>query len=188
MQHIQLHPNLSYEDFVRGYRPGGGGKLELVDGPFLKMVKRAREDRSTPHVFVIEEINRGNPAQIFGELLTLLESDKRNGDYALSLAYPRDGEAPVFLPDNLYVIGTMNLSDRSLAMIDMALRRRFAFEDLEPVFNDKWEDWVKKRDVPDDFVQRIKKGMQDLNAKDQQGRKFGQTVPHRTQLRHPRQG
>lgn len=165
VQHIQLHPNLSYEDFVRGYRPGGGGKLELVDGPFLEMVKRAREDRNTPHAFVIEEINRGNPAQIFGELLTLLESDKRNGDYALSLAYPRDGEAPVFLPDNLYVIGTMNLSDRSLAMIDMALRRRFAFEDLEPVFNDKWEDWVKKRGVPDYFVQRIKKGMQDLNAK-----------------------
>ena len=82
----------------------------------------------------------------------------------------------------------MNLSDRSLAMIDMALRRRFAFEDLEPVFNDKWEDWVKKRGVPDDFVQGIKKGMQDLNAKISKDESLGRQYCIGHSYVTPRQG
>ena len=162
--HIQFHPNLSYEDFVRGYRPAGEDKLQLVDGPFLEMKEKAEEDRDTPHICVIEEINRGNPAQIFGELLTLLESDKRDKDHSLRLAYTQDKTERISLPPNLYVIGTMNLSDRSLAMMDMALRRRFAFEDLKPAFNDEWEKWIEQCGVPSQFAQRIKKGIEDLNA------------------------
>ena len=140
---VQFHPNLSYEDFVRGWRPQGDGTLALVDGPFLQVVEEAREYPGNDYVMVIEEINRGNPASIFGEMLTLLESDKRNPDEALALAYPREAGERVYVPPNVYVIGTMNLADRSLAMVDLALRRRFAFFDLEPMLNDTWREWVQ---------------------------------------------
>jgi 5-methylcytosine-specific restriction enzyme B len=140
---VQFHPNLSYEDFIRGWRPVGEGKLTLVDGPFMEMMKAAAKNPTSRHVVVIEEINRGNPAQIFGEMLTLLEVDKRTPNEALELSYKRwDGER-VFVPDNLYVIGTMNIADRSLALVDLALRRRFAFIDLEPTLGKPWHNWVQ---------------------------------------------
>jgi 5-methylcytosine-specific restriction protein B len=139
---VQFHPNLSYEDFVRGWRPAGDGRLALVDGSFMEMVNAAAKEPTSRHVIVIEEINRGNPAQVFGEMLTLLEADKRTPNEALELCYRRaDGER-VFIPDNLYVIGTMNIADRSLALVDLALRRRFAFIDLEPTLGQVWRDWV----------------------------------------------
>ncbi|OQB35914.1 MAG: 5-methylcytosine-specific restriction enzyme B [Candidatus Hydrogenedentes bacterium ADurb.Bin179] len=139
---VQFHPNLSYEDFVRGWRPDGDGKLTLVDGPFMEMVKAALEAPKIKHVMVIEEINRGNPAQIFGEMLTLLEADKRTPSEALELCYRRDRGETVYVPANLYVIGTMNIADRSLALVDFALRRRFAFINLVPLFGKVWHDWV----------------------------------------------
>lgn len=138
---VQFHPNLSYEDFVRGWRPSGQGTLALIDGPFLQMIEAAVNDSST-YVVVIEEINRGNPAQILGEMLTLLDADKRTPAEALELSYRRDSHERVHVPANLYVIGTMNLADRSLALVDLALRRRFAFVDLQPVFGAPWRDWV----------------------------------------------
>ena len=126
---VQFHPNLSYEDFVRGWRPTGEGKLSLADGVFMEAIKAACRDASSKFVVVIEEINRGNPAQIFGELLTLLEAGKRTPNEALELCYPdADGQRrPVHIPENLYLVGTMNIADRSLALVDLALRRRFAF-------------------------------------------------------------
>ncbi|MGU9977910.1 MAG: McrB family protein, partial [Candidatus Oxydemutatoraceae bacterium WSBS_2016_MAG_OTU14] len=129
---VQFHPNLSYEDFIRGWRPAYDGRLELVDGPLLKMIARAKENKHADYVVVIEEINRGNPTQIFGEMLTLLEADKRKPSEALKLSYSRDDSEEVYVPDNLYVIGTMNIADRSLALVDLALRRRFAFYNLKP--------------------------------------------------------
>lgn len=156
---VQFHPSTSYEDFVQGFRPSSEGKLELVDGPFLRAVEQANEDSATPHVLVIEEINRGNPAQIFGEMLTLLEADKRNPESALTTLYGNPDE-PLFLPSNLYVIGTMNQADRSLAMVDFALRRRFAFIDLAPRLGDAWRDFciTKKKRHPaalDEIARRI---------------------------------
>lgn len=143
---VQFHPNLSYEDFVRGWRPTGEGKLSLADGVFMEAIKAASKDPSSKFVVVIEEINRGNPAQIFGELLTLLESGKRTPNEALELCYPdADGKRrPVHIPENLYVVGTMNIADRSLALVDLALRRRFAFVGLEPRLGPVWRDWVAK--------------------------------------------
>jgi 5-methylcytosine-specific restriction protein B len=143
---VQFHPNLSYEDFVRGWRPTGEGKLSLADGVFMEAIKAASKDPSSKFVVVIEEINRGNPAQIFGELLTLLEAGKRTPSEALELCYPdADGKRrPVHIPENLYVIGTMNIADRSLALVDLALRRRFAFVGLEPRLGFVWRDWVVK--------------------------------------------
>ena len=161
---VQFHPNLSYEDFVRGWRPAGDGKLSLVDGPFMEMVKATSKEPTIRHVIVIEEINRGNPAQIFGEMLTLLEADKRTPTEALELCYRRTEGERVFIPDNLYVIGTMNIADRSLALVDLALRRRFAFVDLEPKLGKTWHDWVHKQcGIDSEILSEIEKRILSLN-------------------------
>ena len=161
---VQFHPNLSYEDFIRGWRPVGDGKLTLVDGPFVEMMKAAAKDPTSRHVVVIEEINRGNPAQIFGEMLTLLEVDKRTPNEALELSYKRSDGERVFIPDNLYVIGTMNIADRSLALVDLALRRRFAFIDLEPTLGKPWHDWVQSQcGIDSEILVEIEKRLIALN-------------------------
>lgn len=144
---VQFHPNLSYEDFVRGWRPNSQGKLEIADGVFMEAVKAAAAAPGETWVVVIEEINRGNPAQIFGEMLTLLEAGKRTPTEAIELTYPDvdNMRKPVHIPENLYVVGTMNIADRSLALVDLALRRRFAFANLEPQVGSAWREWVTGR-------------------------------------------
>ena len=129
------------------------------------MIAAAGEEPDTRHVLVIEEINRGNPAQIFGEMLTLLEADKRTPSEALELSYRRfDGER-VSIPDNLYVIGTMNIADRSLALVDLALRRRFAFIDLEPTLGEVWRVWVHDRyGVKTETLLEIEQRLTSLNS------------------------
>ena len=161
---FQFHPNLSYEDFVRGWRPGGAGRLELVDGPLLQAIDAAKNNPPNDYVIVIEEINRGNPAQIFGEMLTLLEADKRTSEEALALSYPKDPRERVHIPPNLYVIGTMNVADRSLALVDLALRRRFAFIDLEPTFGDRWRTWVSEQsNIDAEVLATIERRLTSLN-------------------------
>lgn len=171
---VQFHPNLSYEDFVRGWRPSGEGKLTLVDGPFLEMINEAKKDASIKHVVVIEEINRGNPAQIFGEMLTLLEADKRTPSEALELSYRRAEGERIHIPANLYVIGTMNIADRSLALVDLALRRRFAFFDLKPTLGEAWRNWVhSKAGIDNDFLQLIEQRIVSLNNEISKDRNLG---------------
>ena len=161
---VQFHPNLSYEDFIRGWRPSGEGKLTLVDGPFMEVITTAIDDPESKYVIVIEEINRGNPAQVFGEMLTLLETDKRTPDEALELSYRKSAGERVYIPSNLYVIGTMNIADRSLALVDLALRRRFAFIDLEPTLGKSWRDWVKdKNGIDSEFLYEIERRIINLN-------------------------
>jgi 5-methylcytosine-specific restriction protein B len=174
---LQFHPNLSYEDFVRGWRPTGEGKLSLVDGPFMEIVNAASKDPLVRYVIVIEEINRGNPAQIFGEMLTLLEVDKRTPSEALELCYRRTDVERVFIPDNLYVIGTMNIADRSIALVDLALRRRFAFIDLEPILGNVWRSWVNKQckidsEILCDIEKRILALNEEITADTSLGRQF----------------
>lgn len=176
---VQFHPNLSYEDFVRGWRPSGDGRLTLADGIFMEVVKSARKDPKSLFFVVIEEINRGNPSQIFGELLTLLEAGKRTPNEALELCYPDpDGKRhPVYIPENLYVIGTMNIADRSLALVDLALRRRFAFVDLEPRIGQVWRNWVVNNcnveaELAVDIEQRIKMLNDQIEADPRLGRQF----------------
>ena len=165
---VQFQPSLSYEDFVRGWRPYAGkdgqGGLRLADGAFLECVNAALLTPEEPFVLVIEEINRGNPAQILGELLTLLEADKRVEGEALRLAYPKTPSERVFIPPNLYVIGTMNLADRSLALVDLALRRRFAFKTLAPALNGGWRAWCLAAGAPDELVATIQTRLGELNA------------------------
>lgn len=162
---VQFHPNLSYEDFIKGWRPSGDGQLSLCEGPFLDTVRQAQQNPKNKYVVVIEEINRGNPAQIFGEMLTLLEADKRTPSEALELSYRQEGDEPVYVPENLFVIGTMNVADRSLALVDLALRRRFAFINLKPIFGKPWRDWVNsKTEIDVKHLETIENRMLELNT------------------------
>ena len=171
---LQFHPTLSYEDFIRGYRPDGAGKLVLIDGSFLEVIEAAKSDETGVYVVVIEEINRGNPAQIFGEMLTLLEADKRDPDEALMLAHSEVGSEQVYIPQNVYVIGTMNIADRSIALVDLALRRRFAFVTLEPIFGDVWRNWVNDNfDIPLEFLTTIRDRISALNERITADRSLG---------------
>lgn len=126
---VQFHPSYSYEDFFEGYRPTPEGAFALKPGPMRKVVDQARDNPSTPYFLIIDEINRGNLAKIFGELYFLLEYRERNVD----LLYQDAGdEAGFSLPANVFIIGTMNTADRSIALVDAAMRRRFAFLPLHP--------------------------------------------------------
>ncbi len=125
---VQFHPSYAYEDFVQGFRPapdGGLARFTLRDGPLLAMAKRARGKPEAKHFLVIDEINRGNLAKVFGELYFLLEYR----DEPMQLQY---SESEFSLPDNFYIIGTMNTADRSIALVDLALRRRFHFVEFHP--------------------------------------------------------
>lgn len=128
---VQFHQSYSYEDFIMGYRPTLDGRFELKKGPFYNFCKRAEEDdKESQYFFIIDEINRGNISKIFGELFMLIEKDKR--EMKLPLMY---GEEDFSVPENVYIIGMMNTADRSLAMLDYALRRRFAFYEFKPAFD-----------------------------------------------------
>lgn len=126
---VQFHQNYSYEDFIMGYRPDGAD-FKLTEGIFYRFCRTAANHPDKPYFFIIDEINRGNMSKIFGELLMLIEKDYR-GTKA-TLAY---SGMPFSVPKNLYIIGMMNTADRSLAMIDYALRRRFSFFEMEPGFS-----------------------------------------------------
>ena len=128
---VQFHQSYSYEDFIEGYRPSGAG-FELVKGVFYSFCRKAADDQDNDYFFIIDEINRGNLSTIFGELFMLIESDKRGPEYKLQLLYSHE----LFcVPANVHIIGMMNTADRSLAMLDYALRRRFAFVELRPAFD-----------------------------------------------------
>ena len=171
---MQFHPNYSYEEFVQGLRPTANG-LEVASGPMMEMIEVAQADLERDYVMVIEEVNRGNPAQIFGEMLTLLEDSKRGPEHAMRLTYG-EGES-VWVPENLHVVGTMNTADRSLALVDFALRRRFAFVDLEPLLNDSWRAWMSARSFDVGVLNDIASNMDELNKAITQdnslGKQFG---------------
>lgn len=129
---VQFHQSYSYEDFIQGLRPTQQGSFDLKDGIFFSFCRRALAHPDKPFFFIIDEINRGNLGKIFGELMMLIEADKRAEKFALKLTYAEDEEDRFYVPENLYIIGTMNTADRSLAIVDYALRRRFAFINLQP--------------------------------------------------------
>ena len=130
VQLVQFHQSYSYEDFVEGFRPSSTGmNFEIKKGAFYNFCKKASDDKENEYFFIIDEINRGNLSKIFGELFMLIEADKRGND--IQLLYSSDKFS---VPKNVYIIGMMNTADRSLAMIDYALRRRFAFFEMKPAF------------------------------------------------------
>ena len=128
---VQFHQSYSYEDFIEGFRPDSEGKgFTIKKGSFYQFCKKATDDLEHDYFFIIDEINRGNMSRIFGELFMLVEADKRGN--ALQLLY---SDEKFSVPKNVYLIGTMNTADRSLALLDYALRRRFAFYDMKPGFD-----------------------------------------------------
>ena len=128
---VQFHQSYSYEDFIMGIRPAGSG-FEVKKGVFYDFCKKAEDDSDNEYFFIIDEINRGNLSKIFGELFMLIENDKRGEGNKIRLIY---SDEMFYIPDNVYIIGMMNTADRSLAMMDYALRRRFGFFDLLPAFD-----------------------------------------------------
>jgi hypothetical protein len=192
IERIQFHKSYSYEDFVRGWRPTSDGGFELADGRFLKICHEAINHPNTAYVLIIEEINRANLSSVFGELFTLIEPDKRDPEYAMPLAYEAKDQCAeqrphstkknepeessetsedeivsanqVYVPENLYILGTMNTADRSLAIVDFALRRRFAFFDIPPAFQkEKFIRFLNDMQVSIEMNARINEAMVALN-------------------------
>lgn len=158
---IQFHQSYAYEDFIQGYRPDGQGGFNLKNGTFYDLCKNAEEDLDRPYFLIIDEINRGNLSKIFGELMMLIEHDKREEGYSLGLTYSSEN---FYVPPNLHIIGTMNTADRSLSMVDYALRRRFSFMDLKPEFNsNKFAELLSNAGVKLPLVKDIQCKLESLN-------------------------
>lgn len=158
---VQFHQSYSYEDFVEGYRPTETG-FELRSGKFVEFCQRAAKDLNNDYVFIIDEINRGNLSKILGELMLLIEGDKRDAQWAMPLA---SGRATFFVPPNVYLLGLMNTADRSLAVVDYALRRRFAFVDLAPNLNsEKFKGHLIARGISAGIVETLVARIGTLNA------------------------
>jgi 5-methylcytosine-specific restriction protein B len=161
---VQFHQSYGYEDFIRGYRPAPDKQgFRLQDGIFYRFCQQARES-SRPHVFIIDEINRGNLSKIFGELMMLIERDKRGPTHRIPLAYRREGDDDFFVPENVFLLGMMNTADRSLAMVDYALRRRFGFVEMEPRFESpSFHDFLAEKATSEKLQHRISNRLSALN-------------------------
>jgi hypothetical protein len=158
---VQFHQSYSYEDFVEGFRPTATG-FELKPGKFVEFCRRAEADPNRTYVFVIDEINRGNLSKILGELMLLVEPDKRDQRWAMPLA---SGKVPFHVPANVHILGLMNTADRSLAVVDYALRRRFAFIDLAPCLDgEKFSEHLTSAGVSSNVIAALRARVGQLNS------------------------
>jgi len=163
---VQFHQSYTYEDFIQGYRPDEDGRFKLRNGIFYDFCLRAQRDPEHKYFFIIDEINRGNLSKIFGEIMMLVEHDKRGSKFGVTLTYSKDNMARFFIPENLYLVGTMNTADRSLAMVDYALRRRFAFITIAPAYKQEmFKSLLHENGVSDKLIIKIVTKMEDLNKK-----------------------
>lgn len=165
VQMTQFHQSTSYEDFIEGFRPQPEAEgFILVKGLFNRFCQRAMKEPERKFVFIIDEINRGNLSKIFGELMMLIESDKRGRGFAIPLSYSSGSDELFYVPENLHLVGTMNTADRSLSMVDYALRRRFGFVELEPGFHlPAFAEYLKSRGADDATIEQIRFRMKHLN-------------------------
>lgn len=169
IEFVQFHQNYSYEDFMMGYKPVEEG-FELKYGIFYRFCQKAANQPDKEFFFIIDEINRGNMSKIFGELLMLIEKDYRGTK--MTLAY---NGLPFSVPKNLYIIGMMNTADRSLAMIDYALRRRFSFFEIEPGFDSQgfisYQNGLNSETL-DELISKVKELNRKIAADKSLGRGF----------------
>jgi MoxR-like ATPase len=188
---VQFHPAYQYEDFVRGLRPNAQGGFEVRDGVLVQLANEARANPGKNYVLLVDEINRANVAKVLGETLSLVEADKRKPEHAVQLGLSRDAEK-FWLPGNLAIVATMNTADRSIALVDFALRRRFAFFTLTPAFAkpERFQRWLQQELCTDEteatieqrraqeqevdaLVHRIVKAMQVVNQRIAAGKHLG---------------
>lgn len=161
---IQFHQSYSYEEFIRGFKPDSEGKFRLTDGIFYNLCKKAIVDKQNNYYMIIDEINRGNVSKIFGELLMLIEKDKRGHGYGVTLPYSEGEQEKFYIPSNIYIIGMMNTADRSLAVVDYALRRRFAFIDIEPAFDKaKFKSYLSAKSISEELIYEIIETINEIN-------------------------
>lgn len=166
IEFVQFHQNYSYEDFVMGYKPTGDG-FELKNGIFYRFCQKAANQPNKDYFFIIDEINRGNMSKIFGELLMLIEKDYRG--IKATLAY---NGLSFSVPRNVYIIGMMNTADRSLAMIDYALRRRFSFFEMEPGFDS--DGFIQYRNgLDNETLNKLVERVQELNREIEKDKSLG---------------
>lgn len=164
IQMIQFHQSYSYEDFIQGLRMTSKG-ISIKNGVFFNFCQQAHAHPDREFFFIIDEVNRGNLSKIFGELMMLIEPDKRNEKYAVKLTYAEDDEETFFVPDNMYIIGTMNTTDRSLAIVDYALRRRFAFVHLKPEYESQFHGFLLHRGISEKLTDFICSSVPKVNRK-----------------------
>ena len=180
VEFVQFHQSYSYEDFIQGYRPSKDG-FQLKNGSFYEFCRMAQSNPDSDYVFIIDEINRGNLSKVFGETMMLIEADKRGERWGVPLAYDQGGEK-FFVPKNIYLLGLMNTADRSLAVVDYALRRRFGFFELTPRFgSQKFRDHMLGLGVSDGLLSLIEGRVGSLNeeiAGDQSNLGRGYSIGH----------
>jgi MoxR-like ATPase len=163
VESIQFHQSSTYEDFVGGWRPDESGFVWRA-GTIVAFAERARRETDRPHVLVIDEMNRGNVSKIFGEMLTLIEGSKRSLECAVAVPNDKGLPEPFYLPDNLFLLGLMNTADRTLAVLDFALRRRFLFWRLRSQLgNPEFLDYLLSRGVDSSFAERLNDAYREAN-------------------------
>lgn len=161
---VQFHQSYSYEDFICGLRPNESGDFSIRNGIFYRLCEKAIDNPNQNYYLIIDEINRGNLSKIFGELLMLIEKDKRGSEYALTLQYTKDFNQKFYIPKNLFIIGTMNTADKSISLVDYALRRRFAFFTIETAFGEQhFKDYLKQNNISDSLIEKINRNMGYVN-------------------------
>jgi 5-methylcytosine-specific restriction protein B len=161
---VQFHQSYAYEDFVQGWRPKPEGGFRLKNGVFVEFCNRARIDSGRNYVFIIYEINRGNLSKILGELMMLIEANKRGAKHAIPLTFSESDGERFSVPENVYLLGLMNTADRSLALVDYALRRRFVFFFLAPVLeSEKFAAQLFHAGGSPSLVDAIRRGIGALN-------------------------
>ena len=165
VQTVQFHQSYAYEDFVQGYRPTEAGGFTLRNGVFHDFCRRAQADADRDYVFVVDEINRGNVSKVLGEVMMLIEPDKRGPEFAIRLAYEPRAGVTFHVPENVHLVGLMNTADRSLAVVDYALRRRFAFVTMRPAFgNARFRQSLRDSGASEAFVASVAERLGALNA------------------------
>lgn len=168
IQMVQFHQNTTYDDLVCGYRPTPDGSFSIKNGTFVDFCRKAQKHPEDDYFFVIDEINRANISKVFGELLMLIEADHRGDEIML----PISGET-FSVPENVYLIGMMNTADRGLALIDYALRRRFAFYEMEPALeNTQFLKSLSKSSAMEKLVDAVKQLNKDIEADSALGKGF----------------
>jgi 5-methylcytosine-specific restriction protein B len=172
---VQFHQSYAYEDFVQGWRPKADAGFRLKNGVFVEFCNRARIDPDRPYVFIIDEINRGNLSKILGELMMLIENDKRGAKHAIPLTYSESDGERFSVPENVHILGLMNTADRSLALVDYALRRRFVFFSLVPALESQnFAAQLREAGASEALIEKIRRCVGALNAQIMEDSELGQ--------------